>query len=269
MGGGPGRERRGSAGPRSRASSPWASVAREPRSSSLEDERLRFECLASAEEAAYSGGSRFVAGVDEVGRGCLAGPVYAGAVVLARNATVWGLDDSKLLLEEVRDAVARRVLATALAVGLGAATPVEIDSLGIVEATFLAMRRALLALEASSGVTPDLVLVDAFRIPALATPQRAYVHGDSRVAAIAAASVVAKCARDRYMATLDRDYPHYGFASHRGYATAEHLDALLRHGPSPVHRLSFERVVPARTPGTLPRPALLRDTARNAQGARA
>ncbi len=230
--------------------------ARTARACSLEEERLRIDCLVSTEEAAYAAGFRVVAGVDEVGRGCLAGPVYAGAAVLARGVTLWGLDDSKVLFDDVREDVARRVLETAIGVGLGAATAAEIDSLGIVEASFLAMRRALAALTAA-GVVPDLVLVDAFRLPGCAPAQRAYVHGDARVAAIAAASVVAKCARDRFMEDLDREYPHYGFASHRGYATAEHIDALFRHGPCPVHRLTFDRVVPGR--GLSP-PPLLRET---------
>src|SRR5512143_2904332 len=205
------------------------------RSCSLEEERLRVECLGSAEEAAYAAGFRVVAGVDEVGRGCLAGPVYAGAVVLSRRVTLRGLDDSKVLEADVRECVARRVQRTAVGVAIGAATPAEIDALGIAEAAFLAMRRALASLEAS-GVVPDLILVDAFRIPGCPTPQRPYLHGDARVAAIAAASVVAKGARDLFMDGLDRAYPPYGFASHRGYATAEHIDALVRHGPSPVHR---------------------------------
>jgi len=131
-----------------------------------------------------------------------------------------------------------------------------------VEASFLAMKRALGAL-ASRGVVPDLLLVDAFRIPGCSTPQRAYVHGDARVAGIAAASVVAKCARDRYMEVVHEEYPHYGFSSHRGYATPEHLDALGRHGPCPLHRLTFDRVVPSNPRGLSPS-ALLRDTAENA-----
>jgi ribonuclease HII len=238
------------------------------RSCSLEEERLRVDCLCAAEEAAYAAGFRAIAGVDEVGRGCLAGPVYAGAVMLTRRVPLSGLDDSKLLPDDVRDSVARRVIATAVGVGLGAATPAEIDGLGIVEATFLAMRRALAVLEKACGV-PDLIMIDAFRIPALAIPQRAYIHGDARVASIAAASVVAKCARDRFMETLDAEYPHYGFASHRGYATPEHIAALDRHGPSPVHRLSFDRVVPVRRPAALSRAPLLRDTVPAENGTRA
>lgn len=236
------------------------------RSCSLEDERLRIDCLLATELAATAAGFTAVAGVDEVGRGCLAGPVYAGAVVLGRRSALNGLDDSKLLLDDVRDAVAQRVRETARGFGIGAATPAEIDTLGIVEATFLAMRRALERLE-TCGVVPDLILVDAFRIPGVATQQKAFIHGDARVAAIAAASVVAKSARDRFMETLHHEYPHYGFASHRGYATAEHIDALSRHGPSPVHRLSFERVVPLRRPTALSRAPLLRDT--EGTGARA
>src|SRR6185503_16497542 len=125
----------------------------------------------AAEEAAYAAGFRAVAGVDEVGRGCLAGPVYAGAVVLGKRVGLSGLDDSKVLPDDVRDAVARRVHETAIGVGIGAATPAEIDAIGIVGASFLAMRRALSILE-SRGVVPDLILVDAFRIPSVKPPQR-------------------------------------------------------------------------------------------------
>ena len=242
-----------------------ASPGAEPRSCSLEEERLRVECLCATEDAAHAAGFRVVAGVDEVGRGCLAGPVYAGAVVLSRRARPNGLDDSKVLLEEVREAVSRKVHATSVGVGIGAATPAEIDALGIVEASFLAMRRALGALE-RSGVVPDLVLVDAFRSPGVSVSQKAFVHGDARVGAIAAASVVAKSARDHVMDDLAGDYPHYGFDAHRGYATPEHLDALHRHGPSPVHRLSFERVVPVRGPAALSRGPLLRETVFTADG---
>jgi ribonuclease HII len=193
-----------------------------------------------------------VAGVDEVGRGCLAGPVYAGAAVLSPDRPILGLDDSKVLVREVREDLAARILRSATGVGLGAATPAEIDALGIVEATFLAMRRAIAALTAS-GVVPDLILFDAVHVPGLTTSQRAFIRGDSRVACIAAASIVAKTERDRQMERIHTQYPHYGFGSHKGYATPEHLSALMRHGPSPVHRLTFDRVLPASS--TLPQPA--------------
>jgi len=238
MGVGSGRGRRSPRG-RARAGSPPEDVPAAGRSCCLEDERLRLECLSSTEEAARSEGFRVVAGVDEVGRGCLAGPVYAAVVVLGDARPPNGLDDSKLLEADVREALARRILATAKGCALGAATPAEIDGLGIVGAVFLAMRRALLALEAS-GVLPDLLLVDAFRIPGLLMPQRGVLHGDRKCTAIAAASIVAKVTRDRLMRRLDALYPAYGFAQHVGYITPGHSAVVRARGPSAVHRLSFQ-----------------------------
>jgi ribonuclease HII len=197
--------------------------------------------LFDVESEARAAGYEVIAGVDEVGRGCLAGPVYAGAVVFLGPVPLAGLDDSKVVPSEVRGALAARIRRMALGVGLGAATPAEIDAVGIVPATLLAMRRALLNLRAS-GIEPSLVLFDAVHVPGLAVEQRSFIRGDARVAAIAAASIVAKTARDAFMETLDAEFPSYGFASHRGYGTPEHLDALRRHGPSPAHRLTFEGV---------------------------
>lgn len=232
-------EKRGRAASRgARPSEP----ARAPRASSLPAERRRSERLRAIEREFFAQGFRAIAGVDEAGRGCLAGPVFAAAVVLPQDALLLGLDDSKLLDPEVRDALAPRIRRAALATGVGAATSSEIDALGIVDATELAMMRALEAL----GTVPDLVLVDAVHLPALRVEQRAYVRGDSRVAVIAAASILAKTERDRFMESLDREYPYYGFASHRGYATPRHQDALRRVGPSPVHRLTFDGVLPVR-----------------------
>jgi ribonuclease HII len=211
----------------------------------LSAERERVGRLLAAETAAFGEGFRFVAGVDEVGRGCLAGPVYAGAVVLSGRARIPGLDDSKALPADVRTDLAARIRRRALGVGVGAASAAEIDTLGIAPATRLAMRRALDSLR-EAGVVPDLVLVDAVTLPGLPVPQRAFVHGDARVACIAAASIVAKVERDRKMEVLDREWPFYGLAEHRGYGTAAHLDALRRHGPSPQHRLTFEGVLPGR-----------------------
>ena len=208
----------------------------------LGSERARVSALFVIEDAARAGGHVFVAGVDEVGRGCLAGPVYAGAVVFERRAPLFGLDDSKALLPEVRADLAARIRRVAAGAAVGAATAAEIDALGIVDATLLAMRRALENL-AREGVNPSLVLFDAVHLPGLDVPQKAYIRGDARVAAIAAASIVAKTTRDERMEELDRVFPCYGFAAHRGYATPEHLSALRRHGPSPEHRLTFDRVL--------------------------
>ena len=211
----------------------------------LATERERVEGLFAIEEEARAEGHLLIAGVDEVGRGCLAGPVYAGAVAFDRRVTLPGLDDSKALLPEVRRALASRIRETARGAEVGAATAAEIDAIGIVAATLLAMRRALELLRLA-GLAPSLVLVDAVRVPGIEVAQRAYIRGDGRVAAIAAASIVAKVARDARMEELERRFPVYGFGSHRGYATPGHLSALRRHGPCPEHRLTFDRVLARR-----------------------
>ena len=208
----------------------------------LATERERLAGLFAIEDEARAGGHLLIAGVDEVGRGCLAGPVYAGAVVFDRRVALPGLDDSKALLPEVRESLASRIREVARGAKVGAATAAEVDAIGIVAATLLAMRRALDLLR-GTGLLPSLVLVDAVRVPGLEIAQRAYVRGDRRVAVIAAASIVAKVARDARMDELERRFPVYGFGSHRGYGTPEHLSALRRHGPCPEHRLTFDRVV--------------------------
>ena len=183
-------------------------------------------------------GFRAVVGVDEVGRGPLAGPVTAAAVILDPDDVPEGLADSKALPAEARHEACSAILLRAQAVGIGFATPDEIDALNIRQATFLAMRRAL----ASLAVVPDYVLVDGHDLPSLPVPtlpREAIVKGDATCASIAAASIVAKVARDRLMVRHHGHDPRYGFHNHKGYATAEHRDALKRHGPSPFHRRSF------------------------------
>jgi ribonuclease HII len=176
-----------------------------------------------------------VAGVDEVGRGCLAGPVMAGAVVLDPERHIPGLADSKALTALGRDRLYEAIVTRSLAWAVSSADPAEIDEINIHQATFRAMQRAIHAL----APLPDVVLVDAFRIPALPMAQRRVVKGDRQCAAIAAASIVAKVTRDRFMDRLHVNDPRYGFDRHKGYATAEHLDAVARHGYSDVHRRSF------------------------------
>ena len=210
------------------------------RSSLLSDEDARLRALLAAEEAARASGARRIAGVDEAGRGALAGPVHAAAVILPAGLLLRGLDDSKALSPSVREALAPRIRACAEAWGVGAASAAEIDALGIAAASFLAMRRALAEL---AGGAPDLVLVDGFPIPELGLPQRAVVKGDATVACICAASVLAKTARDAELRALDQRHPWYGFAAHKGYGSAAHLEALRRHGPSPDHRLTFTGVL--------------------------
>ncbi len=176
-----------------------------------------------------------VAGVDEVGRGCLAGPVMAGAVILDPQRRIDGLADSKALTAAQRDRLHDEILGKAIAWAVVAVTPDEIDRINIHQATLQAMRRAVLAL----APLPDAVLVDAFRIPSLPMAQRGVIGGDRRSSAIAAASIVAKVTRDRMMQELHTADPRYGFDRHKGYATAGHLAAVARFGYSPQHRRSF------------------------------
>jgi ribonuclease HII len=176
-----------------------------------------------------------VAGVDEVGRGCLAGPVVAAAVVLNPSRYVPRVCDSKTVTALERSRLYDRITRTALTWGVAAAEPDEIDLINIHQASLRAMQRAVLAL----APTPDFVLVDAFRIPGLLMAQRAVVHGDSRCTAIAAASIVAKVTRDRLMQQLHSLDPRYGFDRHKGYATQDHLHAVAQFGYSGAHRRSF------------------------------
>lgn len=189
----------------------------------------------AVENTFYRLGYPRVAGVDEVGRGCLAGPVAVGVVVLDPRRPVPGLRDSKLLTPEQRERLAVRIQRDALAWGVAWAEPDEIDTVNIHQASLRAMARAVMALVP----LPSAVLVDGFAIPGLPLPQRAIIGGDRLCAAIAAASIVAKVARDRLMESLHDADPRYGFDRHKGYATPEHLAAVSRHGYSSVHRRSF------------------------------
>jgi len=176
-----------------------------------------------------------VAGVDEVGRGCLAGPVVAAAVVLHPDRHIPGVCDSKAVPAPERERLYDRILRHAVAWAVADADPAEIDRINIHQASLRAMQRAVLALTP----LPDIVLVDAFRVPDLPMAQRGVLHGDRRCSAIAAASIIAKVSRDRRMLELHGRDPRYGFDRHKGYATADHLQAVARFGYSDVHRRSF------------------------------
>jgi ribonuclease HII len=176
-----------------------------------------------------------VAGCDEVGRGCLAGPVVAAAVVLHPDRHVPGVCDSKTVPAAERERLYDQILVAAIAWAVGAADPSEIDRINIHQASLRAMQRAVLQL----APLPDIVLVDAFRVPDLPMAQRGVLHGDRRCSAIAAASIIAKVTRDRQMLDLHGRDPRYGFDRHKGYATADHLEAVARFGYSDVHRRSF------------------------------
>ena len=182
-----------------------------------------------------------IAGIDEAGRGPLAGPVVAAAVILDAAAPIRGLRDSKLLTAKARSALAAEIRERALAWAIGSAAVEEIDALNILQATFVAMRRAFDAL----AVPPDEAWIDGNRCPALPCRMRAIVDGDRDIAQISAASILAKFTRDAMLIELDARYPGYGFGRNKGYGTAEHLAALARHGPSPAHRKTFAPVAQA------------------------
>jgi ribonuclease HII len=191
--------------------------------------------MRTLENALRRAGFMYVAGVDEVGRGCLAGPVVAAAVVLHPDRHIPGVCDSKVVPAVERERLYDKIIAHAVAWGVAAADPSEIDRINIHQASLRAMQRAILSLVP----LPDIVLVDAFRVPDLPMAQRGVPHGDRRCSAIAAASIVAKVTRDRQMLELHGRDPRYGFDRHKGYATADHLDAVARFGYSEVHRRSF------------------------------
>ena len=198
-------------------------------------ELRRMAGLMERRAALRADGARWVAGVDEVGMGPLAGPVVAGAVVLPDAVDLPGLDDSKKLSRVTRERLDLAIREQALAVAVAEVSPDEVDRLNVYHAGLAAMRRSVEAL----ALRPDHVLVDARTIPGIALPQTGIKGGDALDASIAAASIVAKVYRDAAMQRLDATHPGYGFAAHKGYPTAEHLRALERLGPSPVHRRSF------------------------------
>ncbi len=176
-----------------------------------------------------------VCGIDEAGRGPLAGPVCAAAVILPLDCHIDGLNDSKKLTEKKRETLFPLIQEKALAWGIGWASAEEIDAINILQATFLAMKRAVEQL----GVQPGWALVDGNRMPPLDIPGETVVKGDAQCASIAAASILAKVSRDRLLEEWDTLYPEYGFAKHKGYGTKAHYDAILRHGVLPIHRKSF------------------------------
>ncbi len=191
------------------------------------DERMR-----------QANGARLIGGLDEAGRGPLAGPVVAACVVLGPEARLPGVYDSKKLTRARREALAPEILAEARSAGVGLATAAEIDRINILQATHLASARAMGGLAAS----PEFLITDFLKLRGAPCPVLAITKGDATSLAVAAASVLAKVVRDRIMAVLDAEYPQYGFAGHKGYPTRDHYAALERHGPSAVHRFSFKGV---------------------------
>lgn len=190
------------------------------------------------ERQANAQGFTLVAGVDEAGRGPLAGPVVAAAVILHPDRPIADVNDSKKLTERQRDVLFERIMTNALAIGIGSASPQTIDRINILQAT----RQAMLEAVQQLSPQPDALLIDGITPIASSLRQQTIKQGDSRSASIAAASIIAKVTRDRYMQHCDQLYPQYGFARHKGYGSAAHLAALQQHGPCPIHRASFAGV---------------------------
>ena len=205
----------------------------EKQAARLAKERERLEAMSVYEKqyASYSA----ICGIDEVGRGPLAGPVVAGAVILPRDTEILYLNDSKKLSEKKREALYDEIMEKAVAVGIGMASPARIDEINILQATYEAMREAVSKLEP----VPQILLNDAVTIPDVTIPQVPIIKGDAKSISIAAASIVAKVTRDRMMVEYDKVMPEYGFASNKGYGAAAHIEALKKYGPSPIHRATF------------------------------
>ncbi len=201
-----------------------------------EKEVAKWKNLCQRENQLKEKGFRHVAGIDEAGRGPLAGPVVAAAVILEIDKPLWGLDDSKRISPRQREELYRQITSSAIAWAVASSGPEYIDATNILQATRMAMSKAYNKLI----VPPDYLLLDAIHLPCIKIPQEGIIGGDGKCACIAAASVVAKVTRDRWMKKWDQQYPGYGFANHKGYPTPEHLKALTRLGPTPIHRLSFQ-----------------------------
>ena len=199
----------------------------------MQQEKQRIEGLKRYEReyADYA----FICGIDEVGRGPLAGPVVAGAVILPKNCDILYINDSKQLSAKKREELYDEIMEKAVATGIGMASPQRIDEINILQATYEAMREAIRKLP----VTPDLLLNDAVTIPQVSIPQVPIIKGDAKSISIGAASIIAKVTRDRLMVEYDKIMPEYHFASNKGYGSAEHIAALKEIGPSPIHRVSF------------------------------
>ncbi len=199
----------------------------------LEKERARMETLKQYER--QYGDAGFVCGIDEAGRGPLAGPVVAGAVILPKDCGILGINDSKQLSRKKREELYDIIMEEAIAAGIGMASPQRIDEINILQATYEAMRQAIQNL----SVVPDILLNDAVFIPEVEIPQVPIVKGDGKSISIGAASILAKVTRDRLMEEYGSIMPEYGFAKHKGYGTKEHVEAIRAYGPSPIHRQSF------------------------------
>lgn len=199
----------------------------------LQMEKDRMYVMSSFERT-YSEYS-YICGIDEVGRGPLAGPVMAAAVILPKNCDILYINDSKQLSEKMREKLYDEIMEQAVAVGVGSIPPAKIDEINILQATYEAMRQAI----SNLSITPDILLNDAVTIPKVPIKQVPIIKGDAKSISIAAASIIAKVTRDRIMVAYDKIFPSYGFASNKGYGAKEHIEAIKKFGPTPLHRSSF------------------------------
>ena len=200
-----------------------------------EEERARVAAMNEIENTLHARGLKYIAGVDEAGRGPLAGPVYAAAVILPESAFIAGINDSKKLSEKRREELFDVITETALAYSIFSIDEKRIDEINILNATFEAMNGAVNNLK----IKPEYVLIDGNRINGITLPHETVVKGDSKSISIAAASILAKVSRDRYITEIAKQYPEYGFEKHKGYGTATHTEAILKYGPCPIHRRTF------------------------------
>lgn len=201
----------------------------------MQDLIAKYEEMSASEKELWNKGFHLIAGVDEVGRGPLAGPVVTAAVILDPSIMIPGVNDSKKLSPKRRAELKKEIEEKAIAIGIGILDEKVIDDINILEATKQAMRSAILNLDPA----PDMVLIDAVHLKDLPYPQQSIIKGDALSVSIAAASIIAKETRDAMMAAYDEIYPGYGFAKHKGYGTKEHMDAIRKLGPCPIHRRSF------------------------------
>ena len=201
----------------------------------LTKQKEKLETMKSFERPLWAAGMKYIAGIDEVGRGPLAGPVVTAAVILPEDFDVLGVDDSKKLSPKKREELYELIMEKAIAVSIGRREPEDIDRINILEATKEAMADAVMGLP----VKPDHLLIDAVKLSGLKIPQTSIIKGDARSVSIAAASIIAKVTRDREMIEMDEKYPGYSFASNKGYGTKAHYDGLSKLGPCPIHRKTF------------------------------
>ncbi|NMB34039.1 MAG: ribonuclease HII [Clostridium sp.] len=211
----------------------------EKKKDKYQKEQKRYRAMCSYENEAYESGNNLIAGIDEAGRGPLAGPVVAAAVILPRGIFIEGLNDSKKLSPQKRERIYDIIADKAVSIGIGVVDVDIIDKINILNATKMAMLQAVEALD----TTPEILFIDSEKLDNIELPQKSLIKGDAKSVSIAAASVVAKVTRDKMIGRMDQVYPLYGFAKHKGYGTKEHIEAIRKHGICPIHRMTFTKKI--------------------------